>query len=73
MTEDRYQEALEMWFAGKHERAISLFLSEPEPAYLVAATIDIEDKQGREWVLYFGDWLMNYDNPSAIQNYPSDL
>lgn len=68
--EDRYQEALKLWFEGKYKESTYIFLTEIDSFYISAGTIDIEDKQGRAWALYFGDWLMNYDEPSAIQNYP---
>jgi hypothetical protein len=73
MEEETYQEAMKLWFDGKHKESVKMFLDGMDAFYICSATLDIEDKQGREWALYFGDWLGNYENPSAIQNYPWSL
>lgn len=73
MEEERYHEALAIWRDGRHEEAVRIFLAEAEPWQIAAATLDILDTQGREWVQLWGDWLMCVDEPHTIQNYPSGI
>jgi hypothetical protein len=60
MDEKRYQEALGMWFAGRHRESVKIFLEEADKFYFVAATLDILDKEGRKSTDYWGDLLATY-------------
>jgi hypothetical protein len=58
---------------GEHEKCVRTLLEEADKPFIAVACLDVLEQQGKEWFLYFVEYLNNVDNPSAIQNYPSDF
>lgn len=72
MDSDRLIEVMSWWYKGEHEKCIRTLLEEADKFNIGMACLDVLEQQGKEWLLYFIEYLGNVDNPSAIQNYPPD-